>query len=241
MKRALLAIAVLISALPAGAQEGVTTFGIQFRPLIPNELVNFREVEASGEGIDAVWVPRPSLIFGGLVRYGFTDAFSIESGINMVRRNYRISAQAPDLGVEGELSNAFVGYEIPIQGLYYVRLSDQLWMNASGGVSLDMFPSNTFSNSFEQRDTVFYDIEQFTLRRRWLQFAVTANYGFEWRTKEKGFFYLGASYHQPIGTMAFSEAVIRWQGGIRRVITPLDGTYFTIDLRYFFHEDPQRR
>lgn len=241
MNRLLITIAVLISALPAGAQEGVTTFGMQLRPLIPNEIVNFREVEASGEGIDATWIPRPSLIFGGMVRYGFTDSFSIESGINMVRRNYRVRIEGNDLGVQGELRNAFVGYEIPFQGLYYVRLSDKLWMNASGGLSLDMYPSNTFSAGFDQRDTIFYDLEQFTQRRRWLQIAVTANYGFEWRTKEKGYFYLGASYHQPIGPMAYSEAVIRWQGGIRRVITPLDGTYFTIDLRYFFHEDPERR
>ncbi len=228
-------------AFTGGAQEGVLTFGVQFRPLIPNEFVNFRAEEAQGEGITGIWEPRPSLNFGGVVRYGISRSISMETGINLVRRNYRVRMIADDLGLNETVSNAFVGYEIPVQAMYYVQLGDKLWMNASGGLSIDMYPSNTFSAENAQRDTAFYQIEQFTQRNSWLQLSVSANYGFEYRTKDKGYFYLGATYHQPFSDMAFSEAVIRWQGGLRRAITPLSGTYFTIDLRYFFHEDPERR
>lgn len=217
------------------------TFGLQFRPLIPNEFVNFREVEGTDDGLSAVWRPRPSINFGGVIRYGITRAFSIESGINLVRRNFLVDIAADDLRVSGSVRNAFVGYEIPIQGLYYVQLGDKLWMNASGGICMDMYPSNTFSAGNAQVDTTFYSYEQFTSRRRWIQAAIQANYGFEYRTKSSGYFYFGATYHRPFSRMAWSEAVLRWQGGIRRSVVELSGTYFTIDLRYFFHEDPDRK
>lgn len=241
MNTRLVIIALLLATLPAGAQEGVVTFGLQFRPLIPNEFVNFREVESFGEGITGIWEPRPSLNFGGVIRYGITRSISIESGINLVRRNYLVTAIAEDLGVNESLRSRWAGYEVPIQALYYVKLSDKLWMNASGGLSIDMYPSNTFSSTNIQSDTVFYQVEQFTLRRSWVQLALQVNYGFEYRTKDQGYFYIGATYHQPFSDMALSETVIRWQNGIRRTITPLTGSYFTIDLRYFFHEDPDTR
>ncbi len=217
------------------------SFGIQFRPLVPNSLVDFAEVTESSDTLIATWNPRTSLNFGMVVRFGITPAFSIESGINLVRRNYTIQVESPTEKVESELRYAFVGYEVPIQALYYVRLTDQLWMNASGGVSIDMYPSDVFSTSSAVRDTIFYDFEQYTGRRGWVQMAVQANYGFEWRTKDKGYFYLGATYHQPFTAMAWSETIIDWQGGIHRLTTELTGNYFTLDLRYFFHEPPSRR
>lgn len=217
------------------------SFGIQFRPLVPNSLVDFAEVTESSDTLIATWNPRTSLNFGMVVRFGITPAFSIESGINLVRRNYTIQVESPTEKVESELRYAFVGYEVPIQALYYVRLTDQLWMNASGGVSIDMYPSDVFSTSSAVRDTIFYDFEQYTGRRGWVQMAVQANYGFEWRTKDKGYFYLGATYHQPFTAMAWSEMIIDWQGGIHRLTTELTGNYFTLDLRYFFHEPPSRR
>ncbi len=225
----------------ANAQEGVATFGVQFRPLIPNEFVDFGPVTQEGEELIATWTPKVSLNFGMVVRYGFTQNFSIESGINLVRRNYNLSMEAVEEGVSGEIDFAFVGYEIPIQALYYVQLGEHLWMNASGGLSLDMYPSNTFSAGSLQQDSTFYDFEQFTSRNSWLQMAVQANYGFEWRTKDQGYFYLGVTYHQPFSNMAIGEAKFFWNEAILREFGELSGNYLTLDLRYFFHEDPDRR
>lgn len=231
----------MVFAFCAKAQDGVVTFGIQFRPLVPNRLVDFSEVTESSDTLIASWNPRTSLNFGMVVRFGITPAFSIESGINLVRRNYTIDVESPTELVQSQLRYAFVGYEVPIQALYYVQLSDQLWMNASGGLSVDLYPSDVFSTSSTQRDTLFYDFEQYTGRRAWAQLAVQANYGFEWRTKDKGYFYLGATYHQPFTDMAWAETLMKWQGGIHRLRTDLTGNYFTVDLRYFFHEPAERR
>lgn len=219
----------------------MATLGVQLKPLIPNSFVDFGPETVDGDELEAVWTPQLSLSFGMVVRYGFTQNFSIESGINLVRRNYELSMLAKDVNVAGEVNFAFVGYEVPVQALYYVQLGEHLWMNASGGISLDLYPSNTFTSGSTLQDTTYYDFEQYTARNSWLQLAVQANYGFEWRTKDKGYFYIGATYHQPFSPMALGEAKFYWQDAILREYAELSGNYFTVDLRYFFHEDPERR
>ena len=241
MRKFALGIAGVLLALGGIAQEGVLTFGLQARPLLPNRFVNFTETTAEQGAYSAVWTPRLSLNFGGVVRYGITDAVSIETGINLVRRNYQVDIRESDINVNGQIRYAFAGYEIPVQGMFFVRLGKQMWMNAAGGLSIDMYPSSTFATSSTRIDTVVYDFEQFTARSNWVQLAVQANYGFEYRSKASGYFYLGVSFHRPFTAMALTEAVMTWQDQRRRVITELDGTYFTVDLRYFFHEDPERR
>lgn len=176
-----------------------------------------------------------------VIRWGLTKSISIESGINLLRRNYRINLKEPENGLDTKLDYSFIGYELPVQALFYVPLSDRWWMNGSGGVSIDAYPSNTFSNTSQRIDTVEYDFEQFTARRKWAQLAVQANYGFEYRTKESGFFYLGVTFHRPFGNMANSEAVLSYLGAIKRNVVELNGTYFTVDLRYFFHEKADLR
>lgn len=235
-------IAVLLAMVNGTyAQEGVVTFGFQFKPLVPNRFLGFEPIEASHDSLTATWTPRVSMNFGMVIRYGINNSISLETGINLVRRNYTTEIFSDDTPEVGEIRHAFIGYEIPIQGLFYVKLGDKLWMNASGGISVDFYPSNTFSTSSVRVDSIVYDFEQYTGRRSWAQIAVQANYGFEYRTKKSGYFYLGASFHRPFSSMAFSEALMIWPGHRRRVVTELTGTYFTFDLRYFFHEDPERR
>jgi hypothetical protein len=114
-------------------------------------------------------------------------------------------------------------------------------MNASGGVSFDTYPSNAFSTNDAVVDTLVLDIEQRTFRRSWVQMAVLANYGFEYRTKDKGYWYLGASYHRPFSDMATTEVTYLRNTVPEVVLADLSGSYLTVDLRYFFHEDPDRK
>lgn len=239
-----LAIALLSAlgfAVIANAQENVTTFGIQLRPIVPNKFVGFETVASESNGFTSEWEPRPSLSFGMVIRWGLTKSISIESGINLLRRNYRVKMSEPENGLDANIDYSFVGYELPVQLLFYVPLSDRWWMNGSGGLSIDTYPSNTFSNTSQRIDTVEYDFEQFTARRKWAQIAVQANYGFEYRTKESGYYYLGVTFHRPFGTMANSESVLFYSEAIKRNVVELNGTYFTVDLRYFFHEKADQK
>jgi len=231
---------VLVAYL-ARAQERVTTLGIQFKPMIPSQFFNTDgEVFDNGEFI-AELTPRFGHNFGMVVRHGITRMWSIETGISLVQRNFTINWQVPGLNSEVSSRYRFVSYEIPLQGLVYVRLGKQLWMNASGGVCLDMYPSYIATSTSVRRDTMVYDFSQDTFRRRWIQVAILANYGFEWRTRKSGFLYLGASFHRPFQEIAYTKSTVTINTNPSSVVYELAGSYLTVDLRYFFHEDPQRR
>lgn len=224
------------------AQKGVTTFGIQVKPLIPNSYFNFSgETKVSEDGsLTSTWSPRTSLNFGMVIRKGLTKSISVETGINLVRRNYVVESTDEGLNVNNNLKFSFTGYEIPIQGLIYVRLDDKWWMNGSAGLSIDMYPSNTFASESEFQTGTFYDFSVRTVKSSWLQMAIQANYGFEYRSKKKGYFYIGATYHRPFSDFASSE--VTYEYDLERIITfnRLSGTYFTLDFRYFFDEKPEK-
>lgn len=233
--------AFVVLHLPMAGQERVTTLGVQLKPMIPSKFFGTSR-ESSGNGeFTADFVPTLGLNFGMVVRHGLTKMWSFETGINLVQRNYHIDFTTPSVPFVSRIGFRLVGYEVPVQALVYVKLGEQLWMNASGGFSLDMYPSDVYSTSTWRKDTLVVDFTQNTYRRRWIQMAVLANYGFEWRTKDRGYLYAGASFHRPFQDIALTGALLEINSNPSSLYYPLSGSYLTFDLRYFFHEDPERR
>ena len=121
-------------------------------------------------------------------------------------------------------------------GLVYIRLGEHTWMNTALGVSMDFYPSDV-QGLLEEGDI-------YVFRRNWAQAGVLGNIGVEYRTPKSGTFYLGATYHRPFNDMAQADLTWTYFGppAVRRttVRTNLSGSYLTVDLRYYFHEDPDR-
>ena len=241
MIRYAIIVAFVVVSASSVSQKDVTTFGVQVKPIVPSKFFNSGAQTISKEYLTVDMTPKLGWNFGMLMRMGFTDMFSLETGINVVRRNYNLNAYDVEFDTNLELDYTFSGYEVPVQILVYVKLGDHLWMNASGGVSFDTYPSNAFSTNDAVVDTLVLDIEQRTFRRSWVQMAVLANYGFEYRTKDRGYWYLGASYHRPFSDMATTEVTYMRNTVPEVVLADLSGSYLTVDLRYFFHEDPDRK
>lgn len=238
---ALILVLQILACCHVAAQQGVTTFGIQFKPMVPSAFFETGPVSFNTDELKMTLTPRFGVNFGCIVRKGLTPTWSFETGINLVQRNYDIQFEHERLPKGETLNYRFIGYEIPLQGLLYMRLGKQLYVNASGGMSVDLYPSNVESSKGYFVDTVAFDFYQKTIRQSWLQASVLANLGFEWRTKKSGYFYLGASYHRPFNDIGFVYAEIKIDTDPATVIYPVSGNYLTIDLRYFFHEDPERR
>ena len=59
--------------------------------------------------------------------------------------------------------------------------------------------------------------------------------------KDNGYWYVGASYHRPFGPIAVTESTYNRNGKPATVEWDVSGIYLTLDIRYFFHEDPERR
>ncbi|MEO8067099.1 MAG: hypothetical protein ABI599_05345 [Flavobacteriales bacterium] len=214
------------------AQERVTTFGIQAKPVLP--LGFFKPVTTFEDGaLNGTVELTGGFAFGGLVRAGLTKSISLEVGINQIQRRYDWSISNDTSAIAGKGSVRWIGYEVPVLALVYVRLGERSWMNNAIGFSADMYPSDVVE-SFEDTRTYWY-------RKSWLQAGVVANVGFEYRTLKSGYFYLGATYHRPFGDMAVVEDTWRANAIEHSFREGIVGTYLTFDVRYFFHEDPEKR
>ena len=225
--------------IQAKAQNKVTTVGLQFKPIISSEIINtgpqFNQVREIGFEI----APSGGFSFGMVIRKGITEQISFETGINYTRRNYDLTITDDIIGFTGESDFRYVIYEIPITGLVNVQLGKQSFLNTSFGFAFDFLPSD-----WESSDTYFQHV---SFRKRWVVPSLLANIGFEYRTQQKGFYYFGFSYHRPFSNI--TDALVAYQTpdefGItrerERSTFEILGNYLTIDLRYFFHEDPERR
>ena len=214
------------------AQENTITAGVQFKPVFSSEYFNTGKEEATYDSVNFAITPGSGFCVGMIIRKGFTNTLSFETGINYVKRNYRLNVT--DSVTDERTDFKIIGYEIPIQGLIFIQLSDQIYMDVAMGVSLDFFPSDI--------QTVETNYKHYSARTNWISTSVIANIGWEYRTEKSGYFYLGASFHRPFNYIYRSTFFsINDPSDRPNTAIDLNGNYLTLDLRYFFHSDPAKR
>ncbi|MBK8949512.1 MAG: hypothetical protein IPM68_11815, partial [Flavobacteriales bacterium] len=169
----LLLFLFLFLQLRAEAQQGVTTFGMQVKPVVPLSFFDPR-VELQYGALSGSVELTGGFGFGMQVRHGFTRMLSLETGIHQIRRNYRWELLNDTVDIAGSGRIRYVGYEVPVLLLVYIRLGERTWMNTALGASLDMYPSDAINNTDDARAYLF--------RRNWLQVGAVGNIGFEYRT-----------------------------------------------------------
>lgn len=236
-----LLISVCLLPFFVQAQNGIEefTFGLQYKPIISASYFNAGDESAIWEdGYSSELLPRFGQSLGMVVRYNFSTTFSLETGLNLVNRRYRFTLKNSSINLDDYTTFTLRSYEFPIQLLSYVRIAEQYYINASFGNSFNVFPSDIISFG-EKNDIYFLS----TSRRKKIQAAFIANLGVEYRTKEKGIFYFGASFHRPWKNTARSFP--EYDDGTNSFNTEapspedskyldISGNYFTLDIRYFF-------
>ncbi len=202
------------------------------KPVIPLEFFDPLTVVEAPDLLSTIELTG-GFAFGMSVRVGLTNSISLETGIGQITRRYRFSMTNDTSGYSESDQVRYVGYEVPVTGLVYIRLGERTWMNSALGFSLDMYPSDA------QQDIESGRIYMF--RNQWAQFSVLGNMGVEYRTETSGTIYLGATYHRPFNDMATADLTYYGPNFFPYTNrTTLDGSYLTLDLRYYFHEDPDR-
>lgn len=232
---------MLASGVSAQPNEyNFITAGLTFKPIIPSNLLQTATVQVSGNEVDENEYLRLTVdqrlgySFGMVVRKNFTQRFAMETGVNFVRRGFDVEVLDREFDVSDTVDFGISSYEIPVMALVYIRLGEQLYMNTALGLSLDIGARSVANNT--------RSFDHFTAIRKF-NAGVIANLGVEWRTEKSGTFYIGATYHQPTGPIAdtkinyFREA----HASDASLETPLNGTYLTLDLRYYFHEGDKGR
>jgi hypothetical protein len=115
--------------------------------------------------------------------------------------------------------------------LVYIQMGKQVFMNASLGLALTFKPTDVGILTKPGGSNLFYHTG---LVKRKTGFDINANIGFEYRTKKSGFFYLGGSGRVPLAPLFQMIAQYKYQGIKTTVSGNIDGSYLSIDLKYFF-------
>ena len=230
MKSKLILALFFLLALGVKSQVTKTTFGIQYKPIIPTAYFNSTEIIKSSGSYDFNLKPQYSNSFGMVVRHKINTTFSIESGLNYTQRNFNLAVKNNDLNLDDFTNFGMRSYELPIQLLAYVQTSEYWYVNVAFGISYNVLASDMFSYG-EESENYF----QNTYRKKSGGYqALLANIGMEYRTEEKGYYYFGTSLHRP--WKAIGRVFPEYDDFNKDEEFSLDllGNFFTLDFRYFF-------
>ena len=125
-------------------------------------------------------------------------------------------------------------YEIPLQSLIYIKISEKIFLNNAFGLSVNILASDIYSEGNN-----YTEFTQNTFKRRRIQTALIANLGAEFRTEKNKIFYLGFSLHRPWKEIAriypkiqnFNNTSL---SNAKYIEVP--GNFLTIDFRYFLSD-----
>ncbi|NOQ71978.1 MAG: hypothetical protein GQ574_08250 [Crocinitomix sp.] len=236
VKNILQLILILCLTSSAFGQKGVTTFGIQYKPIIPNTFIGSFEQDFNQNQLTSTVKQKVGHAFSFVVRQGLTKNISFETGLGFTQRNFNLDFAVEDSNYFKQGEVGFIGYEIPVKALVFIRLGESLFMNTALGASFNYFPSDV---KVDIPITVGEYFSQEGAYRQKIQGALLADIGFEFRTRKSGYFYLGSSYNLPFTPIVTFAMAYEYQGGDQVAIENIRGSYLTIDFRYYFHEKPR--
>ncbi len=162
--------------------------------------------------------------------------FSLETGINYVTRDFLLDVQ--DNQFSDTIKMKADNFEIPFTLTYYIQLSDRFFMGHSLGVSLQLIPSNLYTRNNERNQTYVlqWSFEQYSARKSSIIPTFKGGFGFEYRSKKNGYFYIGPVYHLFSELYKTNLNYYHKENGkdISQVRMKTVGDYFGINFRYVF-------
>lgn len=208
-------------------------FGLQVKPLIPSNFGGNKQLKMQGDNYVLDLQQTLGYSFGGTIRKGVTKLIAFESGLNFTQRNFTTSMSLTDTNIAVTDKLSFISYEVPLNGLIYIQLGKQFYMNTSMGLALRFSPTDI------KKITETGGIHSFInygLYRSKIGFNLNGNVGFEFRTQKAGIFYLGGSICVPFKSILVLESIhaTSQQTYQTRLIGNVAGNYLGLDLKYFF-------
>jgi hypothetical protein len=197
----------------------ITYFGMHISPIMPLNLIQNNTVLESLGDTSFEISTQFGHSFGMEIRHDFNNHFSFQTGINYVRRNFNFKVSADTIA---DYKMKYVGYEIPALFLAYLRLTRNLYMDNSIGVCFNVYPSDIKNEHVYG----FYN--------HWYQMALLGNVGWDLRTKNNGYFFIGGSYHLQLNDAVYF-AYFRDKDFVdEQIRVGMKGSYFAVNFKYFF-------
>lgn len=206
-------------------------FGLQVKPVFPTQFIGTPSTTFSNGEFSTTVSQKMGYSFGGTVRAGFTKLLAFETGLNFTQRNFGIDMSIADSNVFATNSISFIQYDMPLNLLVYVQMSERFYMNASLGPAITFKPTDV--GVLTKPGGLFTFTHTGVVRKK-AGIELNANFGFEFRTDKIGFFYLGGSGRIPIGPVFDMVAKYEYQGIKKLAYSEIDGSYLSLDFKYFF-------
>jgi hypothetical protein len=217
-------------------------FGIVASPVIPNNFIGAVHTEMldSTGSMTTDFHNKWGYTFGATIRIGLSKSISLETGISQVRRVYNVSVSIPDSNIYDSQKLAFVNYDIPLNALFYVKMTEKWYADASLGVSITHYPSDVQDSMLPAPKKAIFIQGR---RTNSSYFAFNAGIGFEYRTEKAGTFFLGFGAKVPLKPPLFGVSILRQSGTAVQLNSykPLSAGYFTIDFRYFIPNSKKKK
>ncbi len=211
-----------------------TRFGFQYKPVLPVSFFNVKPLELTNGDFSSTVNQQLGHNIGALIRWNLMKRFSLESGVNYVRRNFKFETNVNSSNRSDKGEFGIVGYEIPIKAAVNVQLSRSSYLWVSTGLATNWIASDVATETTESN---FYQV---TYTKK-LNIAYLANVGYEFATRDKGNFYIGASLNTPFNAIGLIDIHYDEFNVQNQLLTgELLGNYLTLDLRYFFHERKEK-
>jgi len=206
-------------------------FGLQVKPVFPTQFIGSPTTTMTNGEFSTTVNQKIGYSFGGTVRAGFTKLLALETGINFTQRNFGIDMSIADSNVFATNSISFIQYDMPVNLLVYVQMSERFYMNASLGPAITFKPTDV--GVITLPGGAFSFAHTGVVRKK-AGIELNANFGFEFRTDKIGFFYIGGSGRIPLAPVFDMVAQYKYQGIERVAFAEIDGSYLSLDFKYFF-------
>ncbi|MBL4656440.1 MAG: hypothetical protein JKX73_00445 [Flavobacteriales bacterium] len=228
MKRSVhlaLVLGIVMMVIPASHAQEPMMVGLQFRPIYQNKLFKSGNIDIVQNNASFTVRQKFGYSWGMVIRTPLGKKMTFESGINYIKRNYTFGLDDLDSVFSTSANFAIIEYEIPFAALVHVRLTDDIYVNSSAGISLNIFKRS----EIEYVDNLAYGFE----RKAWMNLALNANIGAEYRTENSGYFYIGSSYQLPFSKLIILTGEYFRNIGSEKVTTEMNLGFFTLDLKYY--------
>ena len=207
-------------------------FGFQVKPLFPAKYIGKSSLNLTNQGYNVTINQKVGYSFGGVVRVALSDIIGIETGINFNQRYYHLEMSVADSNVSTSNDFGFIQYDVPVNALFYVKLTKKWLMNAAIGPSICYKPSSVGVINHPEGKHEFFNIGLVSIHKK-VNLDLTGNLGFEFRSKNSGIFYLGGSARIP--TAPLFDLVSRYKYETYEVDNygSISGSFLSIDFKYF--------
>ena len=155
MKNNLLFLILFCVVISAKSQNRETTFGLQYKPIILASYFNSTNISSSSASYKFNLTPKYSNSFGMVIRHRINKTFSVESGLNYIQRNFKLTATNSDIKLDDFTVFGMRSYELPIQLLAYVQTSEYWYVNVAFGISHNVLASDIFSSGRRKSESYF--------------------------------------------------------------------------------------